>query len=218
MGTGDNARDDALPGRTSDSDAEGTYKRAAGGSKFVQIAMSTHEEGMVQTKRLLKRLCHGGSRAAGAGFPRQLVAQPIVGERDGDPVSNGLACGGRAGSGEGEVRDCGISRSDCRGTNVEGMPLELILNWDEVRVGVKQRGKLISVRGCRLFGLRCKKLPYFTVFPVCNRFVAGPPFFVVVPRLASAQTRFQSLDRRKLYVANSHSGWVTGQILDEWAE
>jgi hypothetical protein len=52
-----------------------------------------------------------------------------------------------------------------------------------------------------------------------NSFGDGPPLFVVVPIFVSAQTRFQSsIYRRKLYVADSCSGWVAGQIPDEWAE
>jgi hypothetical protein len=49
-------------------------------------------------------------------------------------------------------------------------------------------------------------------------FGGGPPLFVVVPGFVSAHARFQSIHGRKLYVANSHSGWMPGQIREEWAE
>jgi hypothetical protein len=61
MGTGEDARDDALPERTSGSDAEGACKGIAGvrTAAVVQIGVSIHEEGMEQAKRWPERLHHG---------------------------------------------------------------------------------------------------------------------------------------------------------------
>jgi hypothetical protein len=69
-----------------------------------------------------------------------------------------------------------------------------------------------------MFRVKGKKLLHFTISPVFNCLSEGPPLFVVVPGFMSAQARFQSIHRRKFFAANSHSGWMTGQILGECAE
>ena len=73
-------------------------------------------------------------------------------------------------------------------TIVRGGRPGLLPNADEVGVAVRDRTKLICPPGSRLFRLRGKRLPHFTVLPVFNKFGGGPAPFIVVPELLSAQT------------------------------
>ena len=102
--------------------------------------------------------------------------------------------------------------------HVNDVPELLRLNGDEVGVGFKDNGKLICLPGTRLFRLAGRKFAHFTVFPVFNAFGQGPPPFIVMPNFVSAQRRFQAIHRRRAYLAQSRSGWVTHQVIKEWAE
>ena len=101
---------------------------------------------------------------------------------------------------------------------LQGVRPCLLLNADEVGVAIRDRTKLICLPGSRLFRLRGKKLPHFTVFPLFNKFGEGPAPFIVIPELLSAQARFRTIHRRKVYIAQSRSGWVTQHVFQEWAE
>jgi hypothetical protein len=107
---------------------------------------------------------------------------------------------------------------DHHGSNVEDVPERLRLNGDEVRAAVKDHTKWICFPGRRLFKLRGTKLPHFTVFAVFNCYGDGPPLFVVVTKLKSVQKRFRAIHGQKLYLTETWSGWVTGDVLEEWAE
>jgi hypothetical protein len=107
---------------------------------------------------------------------------------------------------------------DHHGQDVNDVPERLRLNGDEVGAAVNYLGKWICIPGCRLFKLRGTKLPHLTVFSVFNCFADSPPLFVVVPKLKSVKNRFRAIYGQQLYLTQIWSGWVTGDVLEEWAE
>jgi hypothetical protein len=99
---------------------------------------------------------------------------------------------------------------------IKAVPEVLRLNGDEIGVVIRERGKLVCLPGCRFLRLRGETLPHFTVFPVFNCFGDGPAPFIVIPEFRSAQARFARIHRRKVYIAQSRSGWVSYKECAVW--
>jgi hypothetical protein len=76
-----------------------------------------------------------------------------------------------------------------QGSAVSGVREELRYDANEVVVGLLAGGRVMCMKGVRLFRITIGKLPHVTVLPALGRFRHGPPLFVGLPRFAGAQVR-----------------------------
>jgi hypothetical protein len=86
---------------------------------------------------------------------------------------------------------------------MEDIPEFLRYNGDEVGVVIRDSGKLVCLPECRLFRLRCKKLPHITVFPVFNCFADSRPPFVVLPMVVNVKARCAKIHPAALFLDNA---------------
>jgi hypothetical protein len=101
--------------------------------------------------------------------------------------------------------------------HIQGIPPELIFNFDEIMVYAKRKGKVITTCDKKVFRRETKQDPHITLGLCVAPFGHGPPpSFIFTGKRKPAD--FESFERTgKIQVLNSDNGWMTCALFDEWA-